>query len=131
MEYIFLVVAAAWALQFLFSYTQLQRFHRRIAELRRLGRTSVGKHGDRLRGRVYAAVVIDAQERVQRVELLQGWTVLAKLRPTSAIDGMSLATILATDTPPSGLTRGQWQAIRHAAGFFHAATSAPTLATTR
>lgn len=129
MEYIFLVVAAAWSLQFYFSYRQFQRFNRRLAELRRLGRAAVGLHGNQWRGRTYAVVVSDGTDRIRHVELFEGWTIFAKLRPIDALRGMTLQAVLAAQKPPLDLKRAQWQAIQHAATFLTQPTS-PQLATT-
>jgi glucitol operon activator protein len=130
MQYIFLVVAVAWALQFVLAYWQLQRFHRRIAELRKLGRCAVGLHGDRLRGRTYAVVVLDANDRVRQVETFSGWTVLSKLQPVEGLAGMALRTITSTTEPPPPLRRAQWLAIQHAATFFNTQSAPRILPTT-
>jgi DNA-binding transcriptional regulator of glucitol operon len=118
MQYIFLIVAAAWGVQFALAYWQLRRFHRRIAELRKLGRCSVGLHGDRWRGRTYAVLAIDRQDRVLDVEVFRGWTVLAQLRPIEGLAGMRLDAILGTATPPPPFTKSQWLALQNAASYF-------------
>jgi DNA-binding transcriptional regulator of glucitol operon len=117
MEYIFLVVAAAWSLQFLLAYWQLQRFHRQLAELRKLGRCSVGMYGNRWRGRTYAVLVIDAQDRVRHAASLRGWTVFTSLQPLVGLDGIHLDDILAAKTPIAPMRRPQWLALQHAAQF--------------
>jgi glucitol operon activator protein len=118
MQYIFLVVAAAWMLQFLLAYWQLQRFHRRISELRRLGRCAVGSAGNRWRGRTYAVLVLDPDKCVRHAESFSGWTVFSKLRPIAGLDGMLLDGILSASVPPTGVHPSQWAALQHAAQFF-------------
>jgi DNA-binding transcriptional regulator of glucitol operon len=125
MEYIFLVVAAAWALQFLLAYYQLQRFHRQIAQLRKLGRCAVGLYGNRWRGRTYGVVVVDAHDRIRHAGVFTGWTVFSKLKPVTGLDGMPLDTILASERPLIQLSSSQWAALRHAAQFFKT-NSTPT-----
>ncbi len=120
MEYIFLVVAAAWSLQFLLAYYQLQRFHRQLAELRKLGRCSVGMHGNRWRGRTYGVVVLDGHDRVRHAAIFTGWTVFSQLRPVAGLDGMRLDAILGAETPIGHVNRSQWAALQHAAQFFTA-----------
>ena len=119
MQYVFLVVAAAWACQFLLSYWQLRQFHRQLSDLRKLGRCSVGVSGSRWRGRTYGVLVIDEHQRVRRAALFSGWTVFSKLQPITGLDGMHLDAILTTDVPPANLRRSQWLALQHAAQFFH------------
>ncbi len=118
MEYIFLVVAAVWSLQFLFSYWQLQRFHRRLAELRRLGRCAVGMVGNRWRGRTYGVLCLNQHDRVVQAAAFDGWTVFSQLRPLPQLEGMRLDALLATATPPDGVRNTQWKALQHAAQFF-------------
>jgi DNA-binding transcriptional regulator of glucitol operon len=120
MEYIFLVVAAAWSLQFLFSYWQLQRFHRRLAELRQLGRCSVGMVGNRWRGRTYGVLCLNQHDRVIHAAAFDGYTVFSQLRSLPQVEGMRLDAVLATATPPDGVRSAQWKALQHAAQFFTA-----------
>ncbi len=129
MEYIFLAVAAVWSLQFLLSYYQLQRFHRQLAELRTLGRCSVGMYGNRWRGRTYAVLVVDAHDRVRHAASLNGWTVLASLQPIAGLDGMSLDAILAAETPVTPMRRPHWLALQHAAHFFKTQSTPSTRST--
>lgn len=126
MEYVFLIVAAAWSLQFLLSYRQLQLFHRKLAEFRKLGRSSVGMDGNRWRGRTYGVLVVDAHERVRHAATFSGVTVFSTLKPITELDGMQLETILTTDTPPAGLRQPQWRALKHAAQFFKQSASTTT-----
>jgi glucitol operon activator protein len=118
MAYAFLVFAILWATQFALAYLQLRRFNERIFALRKLGRCAVGMHGDRWRGRTYAMLVLDDADIVQRVEVFGGWTVFAKPRPITALDGKPLATSLTQETPLAGFSKQQWAALKHAATFF-------------
>jgi glucitol operon activator protein len=118
MEYIFLVVAAAWTLQFVLSFWQLRRFHRQLADLRKLGRCAVGMAGNRWQGRTYGVLVIDEHERVSDAALFSGWTIFSKLRPVVGLAGTRLDAILTTDTPVGALRRSQWLALQHAGQFF-------------
>jgi len=129
MQYIFLVVAAAWALQFLLSYWQLRRFHRRLAELRKLGRCSIGMYGNRWRGRTYGVLVVDEHDRVRHAESFRGWTVFSQLQPVAGLDGMRLDVLLSSDTPVAPLRRSQWLALQHAAQFFRRQSTSSNLST--
>lgn len=123
MEYVFLVVAAAWAIQFILSYYQLRRFHRQLAALRKLGRVSVGMYGNRWRGRTYGVIVADQHDLVRHAAALTGWTVFSNLQPVSGLNGMRVDAILTTVTPPAGLRKPLWLALQHAAQFL---TKQPT-----
>lgn len=118
MQYFFLAIAAAWAVQFGCSYWQLQRFHRRLAELRKLGRCSIGMAGSRWQGRTYGVLVVDAHDRVCHAALFSGWTVFSQLRSITGLDGMRLDAILGTAQPLAGLRQAQWLALQNAAQFF-------------
>ena len=118
MQYIFLVVAAVWSIQFLLSYWQLRRFHQRLAELRKLGRCSVGMSGSRWQGRTYGVLVLDEQERVRHAASFSGWTVFSTLQPIIGLEGMRPDAILSAGTPLIDLRRSDWLALQHAARFF-------------
>jgi DNA-binding transcriptional regulator of glucitol operon len=125
MDYIFLVVAAFWVAQFGMAYWQLRRFHGRVAELRRLGRCAIGMHGNRWRGRTYAALVIDDQATIRKAEVFDGWTVLSQLRPAPALEGQPLHVLNADHPPLGNLRPAQWAAFQHAATFLQP-KAAPT-----
>lgn len=115
MDYIFLAVAVFWIAQFGLAWWQLRRFHARIGELRKLGRTAVGMKGNRFSGRTYAVLTVDAHERIQRAEVFDGWTVFSRLRPVDGLQGRPV-TVLRGE-PATGLRKAQWEALQHAATF--------------
>ncbi|MCU0492684.1 MAG: transcriptional regulator GutM [Chloroflexaceae bacterium] len=126
MEYIFLVVVVFWSAQFVLAYWQLRRFHKRIGELRKLGRTSIGMHGNRWRGRTYAVLVTDKANIIRHAETFDGWTVFSKLKPFTGLNGTRLEALLADSAAtPEGLRQSQWLAFQHAAQFLNNAP-APT-----
>lgn len=129
MDYIFLVVAVLWLAQFALAYWQLRRFHGRIADLRRLGRTAVGMHGNRWRGRTYAVLTVDPQNVIRCAEIFDGWTVFSQLRPIAALHGRRIESIGAEPAPPDGLRPAHWAALQHAAGFLSAPPATPQAAT--
>lgn len=133
MKYVFLIVAAAWTLQFLLSYWQLRNFHLGLAQMRKLGRCAVGLDGNRWRGRVYGVLVLDRQNRVCNAAIFSGWTVFSRLKPVYGIEGMTIESVIATSTPPTHISPRAWRALQHAAQFFTGAAhtkSAPHIAST-
>jgi DNA-binding transcriptional regulator of glucitol operon len=120
-SYIFLVVAVVWAVQLGLAYWQLQRFHRRIAELRRYGRTSVGMSGNRWRGRTYGVLAVDPEGTIRRAEVFAGVTIFSQLRPVSALEGRPLSAVAADSPPPAGVPASQWAAFTQAAQFLRSA----------
>jgi DNA-binding transcriptional regulator of glucitol operon len=120
-SYIFLVVAVVWALQFGLAYWQLQRFHRRIAELRRYGRTSVGVSGNRWRGRTYGVLTVDPQGTIRRAEVFAGVTVFSQLKPVASLEGRPLSAVAPDAPPPAGMPSSQWAAFAQAAQFLRSA----------
>jgi DNA-binding transcriptional regulator of glucitol operon len=124
MNNIFLVIAVVWIAQFGMAYWQLQRFHRRIAELRQYGRTSVGMHGNRWRGRTYAVLAVDGQQIIRRAEIFAGMTVFSRLRPVAALDGLRLADVSEASAAPAGVSPSQWLAFCQAAQFLRSAPAA-------
>jgi glucitol operon activator protein len=103
----------AWILQLVLSMRQMRRFYRRVSELKRLGRTTIGVGGGTYRGRAYAVVVADPAGRVVTVEVMSGISVFAALRPLPALKGWNLRALC--DTPPAGLKTKQKAALCQAA----------------
>lgn len=90
---IIIALAIAWAIQYALSFWQMRRFYRRIAELRRYGKVSIGMAGSAWRGRQYAVLVVDANQRIVQVEQLSGWTIWATLKPVRGLDGRPLSDL--------------------------------------
>ncbi len=83
-----------WIFQFGMVYFQMRRFYGRLVQLRRQGLTAVGLAGNRYRGRNYAVLTIDEQDRIINAEQFSGWTVFATLKPVPEMVGMHLHEIL-------------------------------------
>src|SRR5438270_6830303 len=94
-------LAIAWALQYGLAFWQMQRFYKRVAELRRRGQVSIGVAGSAWRRRQYAVLVVDASHHIVRVAQLSGWTIFATLKPVAGLDGrpMSVLTEEGADLP--------------------------------
>lgn len=130
MDYVFLVVAIFWVGQFALAWWQLRRFHNRIGQLRKLGRTAVGMKGNRFSGRTYAVLTTDAKGQIRRAEIFDGWTVFSRLRPVPELEGRPLSHLQANE-PRAGLRKAQWEALQHAAGFLTAAPPAQAATTSQ
>jgi DNA-binding transcriptional regulator of glucitol operon len=94
----FLILGVLWLIQFGLAYWQMHRFYQRIFTLRRSGLTAVGLNGNRYRGRTYAVLTIDKDDRIIHAEQFSGWTVLAQLKPVSELVGLTLDELLAKQT---------------------------------
>lgn len=91
---IFFGLIVMWFIQFGAAYWQMRRFYRRMVALRKNGLTAVGLNGDRLKGRAYAVLTIDGEDRIVHAEQFSGWTIFAGLRPVPELVGMPLQEIL-------------------------------------
>jgi glucitol operon activator protein len=116
-DYLFLILAIVWAAQFGLAYWQLRRFHSRIAALRKLGRTAVGMHGNRWRGRTYAVLTLDGEERIRKAEIFDGWSIFSQLRPVPELEGRGLDSLREGAPALAGLRPAQLAAFQHAASF--------------
>lgn len=98
-----LLLVVMWMIQFGFTYFQMRRFYNRMVELKRNGLTAVGLCGNQYKGRTYAVLTIDEDNRVIHAERFAGWTVFATLKPVPEMQGMALDDILANpaDLPVS------------------------------
>jgi DNA-binding transcriptional regulator of glucitol operon len=78
--YIFLILAASYALQLLLTGWQAKRYFRRIKELRKDGLLSVGLAGGKWSGRTYAVLVVDDAFNIIHAEKLSGMTIFSNLK---------------------------------------------------
>lgn len=106
-------LGVAWALQLWLSMQQMRRFYRRLAELRRLGRTAMGIGGGMYRGRAYAVVVVDSSDRVIRAEVMTGISVFASLKELPGLSGRLLESLC--ESPPDSMRANVRQALCKAA----------------
>ena len=86
-----------WFAQYIGAYWQMRRFYRRMTELRKGGLTAVGLNGDRYKGRAYAVLTIDENDRIVHAEQFSGWTVFARLQPVPNMEGLNLDDVLTND----------------------------------
>lgn len=82
-----------WLLQYAFTFWQMRRYNKRLSELRKGGSVWVGLNGSAWKGRQYAVVVVDKENRIARVEQLSGWTVLAALKPVPGLEGRPVSDL--------------------------------------
>lgn len=99
-----LVFVALWALQMWMGGKQAQRFMRAVKAVRVQGRTAIGSAGGRVGGRVYAAVAVDAADRVVDATQLAGKTVFAGPQPLAEIRGWELEQLTDPASGPYGDT---------------------------
>ena len=88
-------LVAMWILQFGLAYWQMRRFYGRLITLRHNGLTAVGLSGNRYKGRSYAVLTINEDNRVIHAEEFSGWTIFAGLKPVPELIGMSTDEVLA------------------------------------
>ena len=91
---IIILLVIMWTVQFGSAYFQMKRFHARMRELRQGGLTAVGLAGNQYKGRNYAVLTIDDNDKVVNAEQFTGWTIFARLRPVPSMTGMALNEIL-------------------------------------
>jgi DNA-binding transcriptional regulator of glucitol operon len=115
-------LALAWAIQYVLTFFQMQRYYKRIAELRRLGQVATGVTGSSWRRRQYAVLVVDANHRIVHVEELSGWTVFASLRPVKGLDGRPMSD-LDDDTLTLPVSDKLLLALRNAASYIKDASN--------
>ncbi len=106
-------LALTWFLQLYLTSLQMRRYYGRIAALRREGQVWVGLAGSAWRRRTYAVMVVGPDRRVQRVEQLSGWTVLAKLKGVPGVTGYTVEEI-ADDSVALPVPKKLREALKHA-----------------
>lgn len=114
---LFLAVAFVWMLQLILSLLQTKRFHRRIAELRKMGpATSIGYSGKNWTGKKYGVLVVDDERNVVRAEKLTGFTVFSNLKEVPLLAGVPIDRVL-QDEPLTGMKKSLWDAFKNAAEY--------------
>lgn len=92
--YIFIILAAAYALQLLLTSWQAKRFFRRLKEIRKDGLTSIGLSGGKWTGRAYAVLVVDEDRKILHAEKLSGLTIFSQLQPVEELIGVNARVLL-------------------------------------
>jgi len=92
--YIFLILAASYALQLLLTGWQAKRYFRRIKELRKEGLLSVGLAGGKWSGRTFAVLVVDETFNIIHAEKLSGMTIFSQLKSVDEFLGQNVREVL-------------------------------------
>jgi glucitol operon activator protein len=82
-----------WVLQYALTFWQMRRYNKRLSELRKGGLVWVGLNGSAWKGRQYAVIVVDKENKIVKVEQLSGWTVLATLKPVPGFEGRPVSDL--------------------------------------
>lgn len=115
---IFLSLGVAMALQIFLTGAQTKRFMRRLRDLRKDGRTSIGKAGNIYKGKMFCVLVIDDENKIVHAEQLSGWTVFAKLKPVSGLIGYTLDELM-DESKPLPVNKKILEAFRSAGSEFY------------
>lgn len=94
LTYILIALVAAWMVQLGLSLWQMKRFYRRMGELKKSGRASVGMEGNQYKGRVYTVLVLDDKDVITHAEKLSGITVFASLKPVPELVGQPVSALM-------------------------------------
>lgn len=92
--YIFLVLAAAYALQLFLTGWQAKRFFRKLKTLRKDGVASIGMSGGKWSGRTYAVLVVDKSKKIIHAQKMSGMTIFSTLIPVEGLVGLSAQELL-------------------------------------
>ena len=92
--YIFLVLAAAYALQLFLTGWQAKRFFRKLKTLRKDGVASIGMSGGKWSGRTYAVLVVDESKKIIHAEKMSGMTIFSTLNPIEDLRGLNVQELL-------------------------------------
>ena len=117
MPLLFLAIAFVWMLQLILSLFQTKRFHRQVADMRKIGpATAVGVSGKNWTLKKYGVLVCDDDRTVIKAAKLTGMTVFASLQEVPELQGLSLERF--TDARPAGGIKPKlWGAFMNSAEF--------------
>lgn len=91
---IIILFVAAWVLQLGLSFLQMNRFYKKVHQLRKDGSLgAIGMEGSMYKRKLYTVLVVDANDRIVHAEQLNGWTVFANLRPVPEVIGLPMADL--------------------------------------
>ncbi len=92
---IIIAFVIAWIIQFAMTYLQMQRFNKRLKELRKGGKiTATGMSGSMYKRRAYGILVIDENEKVLHAEQFSGYTIFASLKPVKELEGLTIHDVM-------------------------------------
>jgi DNA-binding transcriptional regulator of glucitol operon len=108
---IIIAFVIAWVIQFAMTYLQMQRYNKRLKELRKDGTTATGMSGSMYKRRAYGVLVINEDEKILHAEQFSGWTVFASLKPVKELEGLSIHDLMDenTELPISKKIRSAFQ----------------------
>ncbi len=113
-SYIFIILAASYALQLLLTGWQAKRFYRRMKELRKEGLISIGMAGGKWSGRTYAVLVVDEDLQIVNAGKLSGMTVFSQFKTINELVGLNARDVL-DENKDFSLKKKLLQAFRNAA----------------
>ena len=90
---VILGLGVMWLIQYGLTFWQMRRYNKRLLDLKIQGTPWVGLNGSSWKGRCYAVVVVDKENRIVRVEQLSGWTVMAGLKLVPGLEGRPVSDI--------------------------------------
>ena len=99
----FVVFSLAMALQIFLTGWQTKRFFKRVMEIRKGGRTSVGLSGGRYGRKVYAVLVVDDEGKIIHAEELSGITIFSDLKTVIELENKNIQDLV--DESNSFLTK--------------------------
>lgn len=121
---IFIVLVICWIAQLYFNALQVQKFHKRFRDLRKLGNYSaVGMAGKYWQGRVFAVLVCDNEGDIKSAEYLSGATVFSRLQPLCFLLGVNIQDINENNYFNKNIKKKKRQAFVQAASFIQRAIS--------
>lgn len=88
--YVVLLVGFAWLVQSVLGFLQIKHFNRKYAELKSLGRVSIGKKKGLFRAGTVVMFAIDRKNTILQAAKMQGVTVFSRVRPLKGFEGKNL-----------------------------------------
>lgn len=95
---IMILLAGAFAMQYVMGIYQIGNFKKAYGPLRRMGRVAIGRCSGRVRAGVIVMFAIDEEGTILRVEKMQGVTAFAKFKELKGFVGKNISSLEDSDT---------------------------------
>ena len=86
-----------WILNFAFGFIQIKNFNQNYIDMRRKGRVAIGRKRGYLQAGTIVLINIDEEDRIFDCKIMQGISVLAKVKGFTGLEGKRIGDLAEVD----------------------------------
>jgi len=95
---VFIIIGIiCWILNFAFGFIQIKNFNQSYIDMRRKGRVAIGRKRGYLQAGTIVLINIDEEDRIFDCKMMQGISVLAKVKDFTGLEGKKINELTEMD----------------------------------